>query len=105
MITILNIDCIEYMATVSDKYFDLCLTDPPYGVGLKYNTYDDSLENWKTLMLKFIPEVKRTCKMAIFPSCSINKLDWIYKNFPPDWLICWHKGSPGHVSYVGFNDF
>ena len=105
MITLLNIDCIEYMATVPDKYFDLCLTDPPYGVDLKYNTYDDSLENWKLLMSSFIPGICRISKMVIFPSCSINKLAWIYQNFPPDWLLCWHKGSPGHVSYVGFNDF
>jgi site-specific DNA-methyltransferase (adenine-specific) len=26
-------DCIEFMRTLPDKYFDLCLTDPPYGIG------------------------------------------------------------------------
>lgn len=26
-----NMDCIEYMATVSDNYFDLVIADPPYG--------------------------------------------------------------------------
>jgi len=105
MIELLNIDCMEYMKDVPDKYFDLCVTDPPYGVNLDYNTYDDSLGNWKFLMTKFIPEIKRVSKMAIFPSCSINKMEWIYKYIPPDWLICWHKGSPGHSSYVGFNDY
>ena len=29
----LNIDCMEYMATVPDKYFDLAIVDPPYGIG------------------------------------------------------------------------
>ena len=29
----LNIDCMEYMATVPDKYFDLAVVDPPYGIG------------------------------------------------------------------------
>ena len=33
MIELLNCDCMEYMATVPDKYFDLCLVDPPYGIG------------------------------------------------------------------------
>lgn len=28
-----NIDCMEYMKTVSDKYFDLAIVDPPYGIG------------------------------------------------------------------------
>ena len=26
-----NIDCMEYMKTISDNYFDLVLADPPYG--------------------------------------------------------------------------
>lgn len=27
----LNCDCVEYMHTVPDKYFDLACVDPPYG--------------------------------------------------------------------------
>ena len=27
------IDCLEYMKTVPDKYFDLAIVDPPYGIG------------------------------------------------------------------------
>lgn len=100
-----NIDCMEGMKEYPDKYFDICLTDPPYGVDLEYNTYNDTLENWKELMTKFIPESTRVSKMLIMPSCSINKLHWIYLNYPPDWLICWYKGSPGHNSYIGFNDW
>ena len=33
-IKLLNIDCMEYMATVPDKYFDLAIVDPPYGIGI-----------------------------------------------------------------------
>jgi site-specific DNA-methyltransferase (adenine-specific) len=33
MIELLNCDCMEYMATVPDKYFDLACVDPPYGIG------------------------------------------------------------------------
>ena len=32
MIKLLHIDCMEYMATVPDKYFDLAIVDPPYGI-------------------------------------------------------------------------
>ena len=28
---------MEYMATVPDKYFDLCVCDPPYGIGINPN--------------------------------------------------------------------
>ena len=34
MIELLNCDCMEYMATVPDKYFDLAIGDPPYGIGM-----------------------------------------------------------------------
>ena len=27
----LNCDCLEYMRTLPDNYFDLCVADPPYG--------------------------------------------------------------------------
>ena len=32
-IELLNIDCMEYMATQPDKAFDLAIVDPPYGIG------------------------------------------------------------------------
>ena len=28
-----NLDCMEYLKTVPDKYFDLAVVDPPYGGG------------------------------------------------------------------------
>lgn len=28
-----NVDCLEYMKALPDKYFDLCIADPPYGMG------------------------------------------------------------------------
>ena len=28
-----NIDCMEYMRTIPDKFFDLAIVDPPYGIG------------------------------------------------------------------------
>lgn len=33
MIDLLNIDCMEYMATQPDNAFDLAIVDPPYGIG------------------------------------------------------------------------
>lgn len=34
-IQLLNCDCMEYMATVPDKYFDLAIVDPPYGINIE----------------------------------------------------------------------
>jgi site-specific DNA-methyltransferase (adenine-specific) len=102
---IYNESCLDTMSRMPDKFIDLTLTDPPYGIGLKYDTYEDTDENWFKLMEQVIPEIKRVSKMAIFPSCKIDRLKWFYENFPPNWLICWYKGSTGHNSYIGFNDW
>lgn len=32
-----NVDCMEYMETIPDKYFDLAVVDPPYGIGINHN--------------------------------------------------------------------
>ncbi len=102
---IYNESCLETMSKIPDKFIDLILTDPPYGINLKYDIYEDTEENWFKLMEITIPEMVRVAKMVIMPSCKIQRLKWIYNNFPPDWLICWYKGSPGHASYIGFNDW
>jgi len=32
---VLNMDCLEHMKQIPDNYYDLCLTDPPYGIKWK----------------------------------------------------------------------
>lgn len=38
-IELLNIDCLEYMKGVPDKYFELAIVDPPYGLGMDGNNH------------------------------------------------------------------
>lgn len=40
-ITLLNCDCMEYMATLPDKDFDLAITSPPYNMNLRVNAKGD----------------------------------------------------------------
>ena len=102
-ITIYHGDCREILPSLPKV--ELVLTDPPYGIGLKYKSYDDSLENWFTLMRWLIPTIKIKSEMAILPCCQIKQLGFFYQEFAPDWIIAWYKGSPGHRAYVGFNDW
>ncbi len=104
-ITLYNDDCMNIMKTMADKSVDLCLCDPPYGINLGYDVYKDTEENWYNLMGGVIPEMKRIAEMVILPSCQIKRLNWVYNNFPPDWLICWYKGSTGCSAHIGFNDW
>ncbi len=98
-------DCLEVMKEWPDNCVDLVLTDPPYGIGLEYADYDDTEDGWYDMMLRLIPECKRLSSMSVMPTCRIKALEWIYTHIPPDWLICWYKGSPGHRSFIGFNDW
>ena len=96
-------DCREVLPFLPSS--DLVLTDPPYGIGLKYESYNDTPENWRLLMEFIIPHIKTRSQMGIMPCCRIVELPWIYKTFPPDWLMAWHKGSPGTSAWTGFNDW
>ena len=37
MINMMHGDCMEYMAGLEDKAFDLAIVDPPYGIGISSN--------------------------------------------------------------------
>jgi len=102
---IYNIDCLEKMKEYPDKYFDLVLTDPPYGVNFPYSMYEDTEENWYALMEQAIPEMIRIGKITIFTAGRVKRMEWYYKNYPPKWIICWYKGNPSIHSPIGFNDW
>lgn len=70
MTEIINGDCLAYMQTLPDDYFDFGFADPPYNVGKDYGTYKDDLPEgeyfeWSKL---WVNEFKRVCKrIAIYP--------------------------------------
>ena len=37
-----NLDCMEGMKEFPDKYFDLAIVDPPYGIGLDFLLMSDN---------------------------------------------------------------
>ena len=50
-IELLHTDCMEYMAGLPDKAFDLCIVDPPYGIGMdgrKGSNAKKAMHNWRT---------------------------------------------------------
>ena len=102
-VTLYLADCRDVLPTLAG--IDAVVTDPPYGVGIRYATYEDSLDNWYALMNEVVPLMRRVAGVVVMPSCAINRMEWWYANHKPDWLIAWYKGSPGHQAYVGFNDW
>lgn len=96
-------DCLEILPTLGKV--DAVVTDPPYGIGFEYATHDDDPEKWFEMMDAVVPLCRAAAPFVIMPSCAIKRLPWWYANHTPDWIVAWHKGSPGHVSSIGFNDW
>lgn len=57
MTRVYNMDCMEAMKGFPDKYFDLAVVDPPYGIGIdgqklsisknpKHNRKEHAKKNW-----------------------------------------------------------
>jgi site-specific DNA-methyltransferase (adenine-specific) len=107
MVEILNVDCMEYMATLPDKAFQLAIVDPPYGIG------EDGLKNhsrgncakptlympkkWdrETVTAKYISELRRVTRHQIIWGANhfISKIALD----SPSWIV-WDKQN-------GENDF
>ena len=47
-------DCLEVMKGWPDNCVDLVLTDPPYGVNMDYDIYDDTDINWNEMFADFV---------------------------------------------------
>ena len=94
-----NMDCMEGMKQFPDKYFELAIVDPPYGLP-KDSTHgrgklknrilnNGSLELWdKQPSLEYFKELRRV---------SVNQIIWggNYFDLPPTrGIICWDKCQP-----------
>ena len=116
-----NMDCMEGMKQFPDKYFELAIVDPPYGIGFgEFNrTNKDAQGNrYKANKYKngkwddaipdddYFKELKRVSK---------NQIVWGGNYFPFLWangckgFIYWHKGNPvpnfsdGELAWTSFN--
>jgi DNA modification methylase len=102
---ILTADCRDVLRQLPAGSIDAIVTDPPYGLGIAYDTYNDTETSWLSLLDNIIPLCRRVARFVVMPSCQIRRLPWWYTHQPPDWLIAWYKGSPGHNAKIGFNDW
>lgn len=98
-------DCLDILPTFAPGSVDAVVTDPPYGIGFQYASHDDGRDAWFNLMARVVPEMRRIGRFVVMPCCGIDRIGWWYLNHAPDWLMAWYKGSPGHRSHVGFNDW
>jgi DNA modification methylase len=77
----------------------VCLTDPPYGIGLSYSKFDDTKEAVSELAKKWLPIAIELSSVVVF-SPGVTR-QWLYPE--PSWVICWFYAGGPHRSPWGFN--
>jgi len=91
-------DCLQVMKQMPDKCVDLVLTDPPYGIDLNYDNFNDSEQNVRNLVSKFIPEALRIAKTVVITP-GVRGIDWYPK---PTWILAWINRAGAGRSPWGF---
>jgi site-specific DNA-methyltransferase (adenine-specific) len=103
MLTITNEDNMLLMARYPDKYFDLAIVDPPYGLGDsvvnsggRFARYENKNGNWdnETPTIEYFKELFRISK---------NQIIWggNYFELPPTkCFLIWDKKQPQDVSFA-----
>jgi site-specific DNA-methyltransferase (adenine-specific) len=92
-------DCLEIMKTIPDGSVDAVITDPPYGLGIAYSTYDDTKDNLLELVDKFVPEIRRIARLSVV-FCGIHNVQ-VYP--VADWIGCWFYGTTNNFGRFGYN--
>jgi len=114
-IKIIHGDCMEYMATLKDKEYDLAICDPPYFDGpqkpgyykgtkqrSEVGQYKSLEKSWRPLNAKGFKEIKRVSK---------NQIIWGINYFnvkAPGGRIVWIKGemgSPFSMADIAYQSF
>jgi site-specific DNA-methyltransferase (adenine-specific) len=94
--TIYHADCREVLPMLPRG--DLCLTDPPYGVGVEYASFEDTPENVRRLVGEVIPLMINKCKRVLL-TCATRQQHF----YPvPTWILCWHCPSGAGMNPWGF---
>jgi site-specific DNA-methyltransferase (adenine-specific) len=101
-VELLNIDCMEYMAGLPDKAFDLAIVDPPYGIDInssgRLGHYGGKNKSWDSEIPKvtYFDELFRISK---------NQIVWGGNYFslflpPTRCFIIWDKQQPADISFA-----
>src|SRR6266566_2737716 len=94
--TIYHGDCRDILPQLG--IFDLVLTDPPYGVNLRYHNYIDTPENLDRLISETFVLI-RSAGVVILLTPGVTN---IFRYPEPDWILCWRSGAGTSSGKWGF---
>lgn len=98
MYELIHANSIDVLRDMPDKCVECIITDPPYGVGVDFGDYEDTVENLRVIIDEALPEMRRVAKrVALTPGVRNMHL------YPqPSWTLCWYFGG-GSRGAFGFN--
>ena len=96
-------DCMEGMAQFPDKFFELCIVDPPYGIGINMNQGRRKGDTIKHAKKDWDKEAPTEAYWAELQRVSVHQIVWGANNFswiPPHngWVV-WDKDITGDVPF------
>lgn len=84
--TLYRANCFDVLPQLAG--IDAVVTDPPYGIGFKYRSYDDASDKYHGLMNRLVPELVRiTSDGPCFVWQSPLKADQWHSYFPKGYRI------------------
>ncbi|SDH26129.1 DNA methyltransferase [Nitrosomonas sp. Nm132] len=114
--TLYQVDCMEYMATLQDKAFELALVDPPYFDGPQkpgyykgtkqrcdVGAYKDVSSSWTVPNQKYFDELKRVSRNQII--WGINYFDFQGSSGGRIVWIKGEQGSPFSMADIAYQSF
>ena len=61
-VRLFNADCLDVLRSLPDGCVDAVVTDPPFGIGFKYSSHDDTPEGYGEWLWSVLLECERLCK-------------------------------------------
>ncbi len=92
-----NADCLTIMKWFPEKSVDLVLTDPPYGLNYNYDVYEDTLDNYISIINNIVPILINKSNIVALCSSTIN----LFLNKSPDWIIVCSWNTTGSYGRYG----
>jgi DNA modification methylase len=82
-------DCLEVLKTLPPGSVDAVVTDPPYGIGFKYNAHDDTPEGYGAWLWTAIELAESKCSPGspVFVWQAMRNVRHFAEWFPRDWRL------------------
>ena len=91
-------DCREVLPQLNEK-FDLCLTDPPYNVGVPYLSHNDQMSDYREWCFEWLAVCRLVASCTALTPGMVNQSMW--HAALPRWVISWRKPNQCSPSALG----